>query len=455
MKYALVLGRTNKISVAELGSFFDAGMDAPLGRSNPVGRPRLGTASSLSLTEPRLGLMEVAKSGAVAYAENLPAPPQTFLNKLGGCVEILEIFEKGIAIGAVESLILKYLIKACEGQKGKLLFAVNIVPEGKSSSLLKYLLPKLKKALKEVGVSANYMNNDLKNVSAVLAVKQNLVGMKTNISVIEEGEGRFSLGFSVAMQDFEAYSKRDYGKPFRDARVGMLPPKLAQMMINLATHERSECAFTTRHASMAGQPGAQRKPGLNWPQQPTLVFDPFCGTGTILMEAMLLGNSVVGSDADARMATGARTNLEWLRKNFKIAEGVTSEVSTKDACHCERLQGAKRSISVVTEPHLGPPLSTFPARAFIEQVMNELSKLYLDFFKNLAKWLPTGSPVVFLFPVWHNGNKEKIHISALLIDKIEAFGYIKTTFVPLKETSLFYDRPGQVVGREIVRFTKK
>lgn len=403
MKYAFVLGRTNKISVAELGSFFGAGM-------------------------------EVAKSGAVAYADNLPAAPQAFLNKLGGCVEILEIFEKGIAIGAVESSILKYLIKACEGQKGKLLFAVNIVPEGKSSSLLKYLLPKLKKSLKEVGTSANYMNNDLKNVSAVLAVKQNLVGMKTNISVIEEGDGKFSLGFSVAMQDFEAYSKRDYGKPFRDARVGMLPPKLAQMMINLAVADGVI-------ASAA--------------KQSSLILDPFCGTGTILMEAMLLGHSVAGSDADARMATGARTNLEWLKKNFKIAEGVTSEVSTKDACHCERPQGAKQSIAVVTEPHLGPPLSTFPARAFIEQVMTELSKLYLDFFKNLASWLPAGSPVVFLFPVWHNGNKEKIHISALLIDKIEAFGYIKTTFVPLKETSVFYDRPGQVVGREIVRFTKK
>jgi hypothetical protein len=38
----------------------------------------------------------------------------------------------------------------------------------------------------------------------------------------------------MALQDFESYSKRDYGRPARDPRTGSLPPKLAQILINLA-----------------------------------------------------------------------------------------------------------------------------------------------------------------------------------------------------------------------------
>ena len=35
------------------------------------------------------------------------------------------------------------------------------------------------------------------------------------------------------MQDFEQWGARDYGRPSRDAVRGMLPPKLARMMVNL------------------------------------------------------------------------------------------------------------------------------------------------------------------------------------------------------------------------------
>src|SRR5690606_11272313 len=39
---------------------------------------------------------------------------------------------------------------------------------------------------------------------------------------------------TVREQDIEAYAKRDQNRPKRDARVGMLPPKLAQILTNLA-----------------------------------------------------------------------------------------------------------------------------------------------------------------------------------------------------------------------------
>lgn len=437
MKYAFVLGRNPDISIAELG--------AVLGAAN----------------------IEIPKNRAVAYFEDVTlslskdvgvAP--SLLNRLGGCTEIIEIVKNGISVGILQTEIEKILnviaseqarAKQSTQQTGKCAFAINLLPEKKNSNVLRNLLPKVKRALREKGIRANFMNKDFQNVSAVLAVKQKLVEHGTNINIIDDGEGKVSIGLSVAMQDFEAYSKRDYGKPCRDAHVGMLPPKLAQIMVNLICHCEHCVIASEREPHRVMLSLSKHDPN----KQSPLVLDPFCGTGTILMEAMLMGYSVIGSDADSRMAKAAEKNIEWLRQNFKIADGVTSEISQKDACHCERPQGTKQSLSIATEPHLGPPLSSFPAQSFLDKLIKDLSALYLGFFKNLATWLPKGTPVVFIFPVWTKNPNEKIRLSDHLIEKIEALGYSKTAFDPLQKTSLFYDRPGQTVGREIVRFMKK
>ncbi len=65
------------------------------------------------------------------------------------------------------------------------------------------------------------------------------------------------LAITDGIQDYEEWNKRDYGRPHSDPKRGMLPPKLARMMVNLA-----------------GADGEGKT-----------LLDPFCGSGTILMEA--------------------------------------------------------------------------------------------------------------------------------------------------------------------------
>jgi tRNA G10 N-methylase Trm11 len=407
MTYAFILGRNKDLSTAELGAFF----------GNKV---------------------KVSKNGFCAFIEGeLPfASPQDFLDRLGGSVEILEIFERNVLFADIEQKITIFLKKKCATLTGKCTFGLNLLPVNKKSQVLKTFLPRIKKNLKADGLSSGFVNNDFQNVNEVFAFKHGLHKLGTNIWMVEEGEGRVSLGFSIAAQNFESYSKRDYGKPFRDAKAGMLPPKLAQIMINLCHPEPVE----GRHSAT--------------------VFDPFCGTGTILMEAMLMGCSVAGSDVDPKMVAGSEQNLAWLRQNFKSTPELESKIFHKSATELSSDVIASHAIAVrsnlliVTEPYLGPPLSTFPAPAFLEKVLNELSTLYLGFFKSIASWLPKGSSVVFLFPYWKKSNIEKVRSSERLVAKIEALGYIKTAFDPLKTTSLFYERPDQIVGREIMRFIK-
>jgi tRNA (guanine10-N2)-dimethyltransferase len=55
------------------------------------------------------------------------------------------------------------------------------------------------------------------------------------------------------------------------------------------------------------------------PKKGDLVFDPFCGTGTMLIEASLVGCRALGLDIQRRMARGTVRNLS----HFKIvSEGV-------------------------------------------------------------------------------------------------------------------------------------
>lgn len=54
----------------------------------------------------------------------------------------------------------------------------------------------------------------------------------------------------------------------------------------------------------------------------TTVLDPLCGTGGLLVEAGLLGATVVGVDAQARMVRGAHENLEhYLPSDWAVIQG--------------------------------------------------------------------------------------------------------------------------------------
>lgn len=73
------------------------------------------------------------------------------------------------------------------------------------------------------------------------------------------------------------------------------PPKVAQMMINLAGPDRHK-----------------------------ILLDPFCGSGTILQEAALLNfQKIYGSDQNSQAVKDSQVNLDWLRKNFGIKTDIT------------------------------------------------------------------------------------------------------------------------------------
>jgi tRNA (guanine10-N2)-dimethyltransferase len=78
------------------------------------------------------------------------------------------------------------------------------------------------------------------------------------------------------------------------------------------------------------------------------VLDPFCGTGSFLVEATLMGFEAFGSDIDRRVVAGAKANLDY--------EGVSADVRMIDA----RDLGAWKSSfdALVTDVPYGRSAST-------------------------------------------------------------------------------------------------
>jgi hypothetical protein len=282
---------------------------------------------------------------------------------------------------------------------GKLNYGISIY--GWPEKNLRPVLLDLKKEFKKRGISSRFANRGFKNISAA-----QYKGLKDGKEILVcRDSDKFLLAEVVAVQDIDAYSKRDYQKPFRDMKVGMLPPKLAQILINLA--------------------GVKGK-----------IWDPFCGGGVLIMEGLLAGHDMLGSDIDEKTLEGAKRNVEWVKAEFGAK--AKAELFTHDAT--QALKG-KTFDAIACEGYLGPPQSRMKPEKEFAPVIRELTELYCDFFKALGKFK---APVVIALPFYRTREGE-LHLDQA-VREIQKLGF-------RKELNLKYARADQLVGRDIFRFS--
>jgi tRNA (guanine10-N2)-dimethyltransferase len=128
------------------------------------------------------------------------------------------------------------------------------------------------------------------------------------------------IKFMLGKKYFET-SRRYLKRPLKNrpfAHPSSMDPKLARTMINLARVKKGD-----------------------------VVLDPFCGSGSILIEGASMGLKMVGTDIDLRMLRGARRNL----RHFSVPyEGVI----VSDA----RCLSITNFNHVVTDPPYGRGAST-------------------------------------------------------------------------------------------------
>ncbi|MFH1967308.1 MAG: hypothetical protein ABIJ03_02255 [Patescibacteria group bacterium] len=321
---------------------------------------------------------------------------------LGGTIKIFQVLDTLPLTTSNQELEIK-LLKLLETNQ-KLKF---FVAEINRHHLPAIDLSKIKTHLTEAGQTVRYMAGPRQGLSA--AILRHKTGIK-ELAVINTPEHIY-LAQTLAVQDIDDWTKRDRGKPFADRQRGLLTPKVARMMVNLAGSNRQR-----------------------------IIYDPFCGTGTILMEAGILGfERLVGSDLDPDAVTGSSQNLEWLQTNYQITVGIN--IFPADAT---KAQPQPIPDVIVTEPFLG---KLKPKAHQVPNIVKGLTKLYIGTLKNWHHWLKPGSEVVIIFPRFIEASGPSVYEN--LIDKFDQLGYT-TTLEPI-----IYARPKAIVQRQIVRLKVK
>lgn len=274
----------------------------------------------------------------------------------------------------------------------------------------------LKKVCRANQRSVRVMPNATLELNSAQVLHNQLTGpLGMELLCIADGNKTW-LAQTNSIQDVDDYARRDQARPHRDAFVGMLPPKLAQIMLNLANV----------------QPDAQ-------------VLDPFCGTGVLLQEAALRGFSVYGTDINERMIDYTRDNLAWLKNAYHIDFTEVYEVADATNARWKKPLG-----TVVCETYLGQPLSGLPKPEKLREIMQDCNTIIGKFLRNLRPQLQKGTRLCIAVPAWRIPTGFK-HLA--LLDDLENIGYNRLRFEYATRGDLVYHREGQIVARELLVIT--
>ena len=394
MKYVAIAGRQPLISLAEIQALYD---------------------KAARLVGKKLVFFEINEDGE----ENISPD----INRLGGSLKLGRFFDTDF------SKLVKFL--ATEHPEGKITLGISDFSKQKKSGLAKQKSMELKLNLARMGRSARVITSNEPEISSATA-HHNQLGEKAGCFEIFLIDREIYL--SLGTQNITAYTERDQARPARDAKVGMLPPKLAQILINL-------CGKLPEEAR---------------------VLDPFCGTGVVLQEAAIMGYVPYGTDLNERMVEYSKKNLSWLfnernQKRFKL---LSSLIQKKDQILNAISVGDATSFTwegeidaVAFEGYLGAPMSKPPVDIKFKTEKAKCREIAMGFLKNITPQIKSGTPVVMALPAWLRENGKYAGLN--ILDEIQEMGYNFEKFQDLSQSDLLYYREGQIVAREIIVIRKR
>lgn len=403
MSFLFVLGRQPELSLAEIIACLK----------------RLGLNYQINLFQREILLLSVKEKLDAVF----------LMNQLGGVVKIAEVITPSpLTETQLENTLLKVLANRFGNNKDeKKIFGLSFYGNEREARSREQIGMRIKKALKDEGRIVRFVTSREPTLSAVVVKTNKLLTEKGAEIIIFAHEKKIWLAKTLAVQPFAEFSERDYGRPGRDAISGMLPPKLAKILINLAEINTN-----------------------------AVILDPFCGSGTILTEAALMGyQNIFGSDISPKAVADTKQNIAWIIQKLKIIpnkSGQKSEIKQCDARFLSRYFPPAFFDAIITEPYLGPPLKGRETPEQINNIIRELSSLYLASLKEIHKILKPDGRVVMIWPVF---NKNKF---LPLENEIKKLGFKIEPLLPpnfahllTPRGTLIYARPEQRVGREIVK----
>lgn len=414
---------------------------------------------------------------AVLISADESLEPQAIIKKLGGAVKmgvILEIlteqndknnstnFSRSDIIDVLTNLIFQKLTEPIK-QNQKIYFGLSLynlsdqlltnkpnshqrLPDldktmacpALSPAQLTRLALNIKYNLKQKKVKCRWVASKKINLSSVIVKTNKLLSKKGIEIILLVSRNKIFIGKTEAVQEFAELERRDCGRPKRNAKSGMLPPKIAKIMLNLGLADNYSGKIT--------------------------ILDPFCGSGTIIGEALnmfkdanknLILDHIIGADISAAAIKQAQDNINWLIKTIKLPDQPMPKLTFLPA-DVKNLSKKIKTYSVdliITEPYLGPPLLGVESKDQLLQIQTELKILYLAAFAEFKKILqPKSNRAVIIFPIFKTRTGDQY--LDILID-LKKIGFQIKKFPDIavnKRGGLEYGRPYQKIWREIFVF---
>ena len=412
MQSLLILGRQAELGLAEIESLYGSAAVRPV-----------GTQAAVIDVDPCL----------LAF------------DRLGGAIKFCKVLTTLDTVSWKE--IERFLIKVSPDQsrmmpEGKMHLGLSLYDYKETIQRIESTALSLKKAIRKTGRSVRVVPNKETELNSAQVFHNKLTGTNGWELVIVRDGDKTIVAQTVKVQDIDAYVRRDRERPQRDAKVGMLPPKLAQIIVNLSVGQLP----SDKLQNICDIPANEPVP-LNLLNK--TILDPFCGTGVVLQEASLMGYHVMGTDLEPRMVKYTTGNLEWLRDQYNLGE-TESLIEQGDATN-HNWQAQPHFVAA--EAYLGRPFTAVPTAEILHQTVSECNLIIRKFLQNIHSQLAPGTRLCIAIPAWQITARPIRRLP--LVDQIEDLGYNQVSFEHTGIGPLVYHRPDQIVARELLVITRK
>ncbi len=348
--------------------------------------------------------------------------PERIVSDLGGTVKIVCITENFSSLKTRELLALLQKNKGLSNLPVKFAFGLSTASVENQQAFT--FLEHLKTIFKQNRAKAVFKKGSNRKTTAITTPSEitswKLLANQTDFWLSKsKTQNRFWFGYTVAVSNPKDWKNRDENRPQKDAKE-ILSIRLAKILLNIGADQNSRT-----------------------------VLDPFCGYGTILQEALLMGWNAIGIEKDESKTFACQKNLDWITRTKKI--NSTFRVLQGDSTRVHLLVKPGDFDWLVTEPYLGPYLTKRPSPQHAQKILEELKILYEKTFFSLGRVMKTGQRCVVVLPVLVTLNNTKKTVSERVfktdfraVNPLSDFGNRFANAFPC-----LYQNPNNLIQRQI------
>ena len=259
------------------------------------------------------------------------------------------------------------------------------------------------------------------------------------VEILRLGEDVY--GKVLGWQYIDRFAAIDFDKPGRGMQIGMMPAKLAQMLVNIWVWLIGDYPHPNPLPKGEGERlGSGDEDSIT-------VWDPFCGFGTTLFVANSLRYHAIGSDINSTLA---KKNIAWWPTTEYAHEDRYLTLFKHDVLEPFTKWFLQAVDVIVTEGWLGPVVKSSNAdnrgqHALILKNIEDIVAVYRGFLDNAKNGL-TWVPIVMTVPVYDR-------LGDVIEQRITKFA--KGIGYHVESVGEVYQREKQVVGRRVLVLKSK